>query len=117
MSLKLEDLQVPVIKKGQKVSCKPIKHLNKGVVVSCEEGAYLGIILAKEQKELERNGTDLSIGANLEVELLDPDLLVDNEGYYIVSVSKLLQYTAWDDYVAKSKTDEVITVVPTEANL
>ena len=117
MSLKLEDLKVPVIKKGQKVSCKPIKHLNKGVVVSCEEGAYLGIILAKEQKELERNGTDLSIGANLEVELLDPDLLVDNEGYYIVSVSKLLQYTAWDDYVAKSKTDEVITVVPTEANL
>ncbi len=117
MTLKLEDLQVPVIKKGQKVSCKVIKHLNKGVIVSCEEGAYLGIILSKEQKELERNGTDVSIGANLEVELLDPDLLTDKEGHYIVSVTKLLQYTAWDDYVAKTKTDEVITVVPTEANL
>jgi len=117
MNLNIENLQVPIVKKWQRASCKVIKHLNKGVVVSCEEGTYLGIILAKEQKELERNGTDLSIGAKLEVELLDPDLLVDKEGYYIVSVTKLLQYTTWDDYVEKAKKDEIIYVVPTEANL
>lgn len=117
MTVKLEDLQVPVIKKGQRVSCKVVKHLNKGVIVSCEEGSYLGIIPSKEQKELERNGTDISVWAKLEVELLDPDLLTDKEGYYIVSVTKLLQYTVWDDYVAKAKADEIITIVPTEANL
>ena len=117
MSFTLENLQVPVIRKAQKVTCKVVKHLNKGVVVSCEDGAYLGIILAKEQKDLERNGTDLSVGAKLEAELLDPTLLKDEEGYYIVSVTKLLQYTIWDEYIEKSKTDEIITVVPTEANL
>jgi len=117
MTFTLENLQVPVIKKTEKVACKVVKHLNKGVVVSCEDGSYLGIILAKESKDLERNGTDLSVGAKIEVELLDPNLLVDDEGYYIVSVTKLLQYTIWDEYIEKAKTDEIITVVPTEANL
>jgi small subunit ribosomal protein S1 len=117
MTFTLDNLQVPVIKKAQKVTCKVVKHLNKGVVVSCEDGAYLGIILAKEAKDLERNGTDLSVGAKLEAELLDPVLLRDDEGYYIVSVTKLLQYTIWDEYMEKAKNDEVITVVPTEANL
>ncbi len=116
MTFTLENLQVPVVKKQQKITCKVVKHLNKGVVVSCEDGAYLGIILAKEAKDLERNGTDLSAGAKLEAELLDPALLKDEEGYYIVSVTKLLQYTIWDEYIEKSKTDEIITVVPTEAN-
>lgn len=117
MSFTLKDLKVPVIRKWEKVSCRVIKHLNKGVVVSCEDGAYLGIILSKEQKSLERNWTDLSIGAKLEAELLDPNLLVDDEGYYIVSVTRLLQYTVWDEYIEKSKNDEIITIVPTEANL
>lgn len=117
MTFNLNDLQLPVIKKWQKVSCTVIKHLNKGVIVSCEEGSYLWIILSKEQKELERAWTDISIWAKLEVELLDPNLLCDSEWYYIVSVTKLLQYTVWDDYIAKSKTDEIITVIPTEANL
>lgn len=117
MTFKLEDLQVPVIKKGQKVSCKVVKHLNKGVVVSCEDGAYLGIILAKEAKDLERNGTDLTPGAKIEAELLDPNLLVDDEGYYIVSVTKLLQYSVWEEFLEKAKNDEVLTIVPTEANL
>ena len=116
MTFTLENLQVPVVKKQQKITCKVVKHLNKGVVVSCEDSAYLGIILAKEVKDLERNGTDLSIGAKLEAELLDPALLKDDEWYYIVSVTKLLQYTIWDEYIEKSKTDEIITVVPTEAN-
>lgn len=116
MTLTLTDLQVPVIRKWEKVSCTVIKHLNKGVVVSCENWSYLGIILAKEQKDLERNGTDLSVGAKLEAELLDPNLLVDDEWYYIVSVTRLLQYTIWDDYIEKAKTDEIIKVVPTEAN-
>lgn len=117
MSFNLDNLEVPVIKKGQRVSCTVIKHLNRGVIVSCENGAYLGIILSKEQKELQRNWTDVSIWVNLEVELLDPNLLLDKEWCYIVSVTKLLQYTAWDDYVEKVKTDEIITVTPTEANL
>jgi len=116
MTLTLTDLQVPVIRKWEKVSCTVIKHLNKGVIVSCENWSYLGVILAKEQKDLERNGTDLSVGAKLEAELLDPNLLVDDEWYYIVSVTRLLQYTIWDDYIEKAKTDEIIKVVPTEAN-
>jgi len=117
MTFTLENLKMPVIKRWEKVSCKVIKHLNKGVVVSCEDGAYLGIILSKEQKSLERSGTDLSIWAKLEAELLDPNLLVDEEWYYIVSVTRLLQYTVWDDYIEKSKNDEIITIIPTEANL
>ncbi len=117
MTFTLENLQVPVIKKWQKVSCKVVKHLNKGVVVSCEDGAYLGIILAKEAKDLERNGTDLTPGAKIEAELLDPNLLVDDEGYYIVSVTKLLQYSVWEEFLEKAKNDDVITIVPTEANL
>ena len=117
MGITLKDLKMPIIRKWEKVSCKVLKHLNKGVVVSCEDGAYLGIILSKEQKSLERNWTDLSVGAKLEAELLDPNLLVDDEGYYIVSVTRLLQYTVWDDYIEKSKNDEIITIVPTEANL
>ena len=117
MTFTLDNLQVPVIKKWQKVSCKVIRHLNKWVVVSCEDGAYAGIILAKEQKDLERNWTDLSIWVKIEAELLDPNLLIDDEWYYIVSVTKLLQYTVWDELMEKVKQDEVITVVPTEANL
>ncbi len=117
MSFTLENLQVPFVKKWQKVTCKVVKHLNKGVVVSCEDGSYLGIILAKEVKDLEKNWTDLAIWAKIEAELLDPNLLVDDEWYYIVSVTKLLQYSIWEDFLAKVKQDEVMTVIPTEANL
>lgn len=77
----------------------------------------MGIILSKEVKDLERNGYDLSIGTKVELELLDPVDLVDQEWYYIVSITKLLQYSIWDEYVQKAKNDEIITVVPTEANL
>jgi len=117
MTFTLDNLEVPSIKKAQKVSCTVVKHLNKGVVVSCENGAFLWIILAKEAKDLERNGTDLNPGAKIEAELLDPNLLVDDEWYYIVSVTKLLQYSIWDEFLEKAKKDEVITIVPTEANL
>jgi len=29
----------------------------------------------------------------------------------------LLQYSIWDEFLEKAKKDEVITIVPTEANL
>jgi len=41
MTFTLDNLEVPSIKKAQKVSCTVVKHLNKGVVVSCENGAFL----------------------------------------------------------------------------
>jgi len=115
--MNLKDLSVPKIKKLERINGIVIKHLNKGIVVSCEEGAYLGIILSKEAKDLERNGYDLSVGATVEAELLDPRMLVDEEWYYIISITKLLQYSVWDDYMKKAETDEIMTVIPTEANL
>ena len=117
MTFTLDNLDVPSIKKGKKVSWVVVKQLDKGVVVSCENDAFLWIILAKEAKDLERSGTDLTPGAKIEAELLDPDLLIDDEGYYIISVTKLLQYSIWDEFLEKAKKDEIITIVPTEANL
>jgi hypothetical protein len=34
-----------------------------------------------------------------------------------VSVTKLMQYSIWEELLEKAKNDEVITIVPTEANL
>ena len=43
--------------------------------------------------------------------------LAKEDGYYIVSVTKLLQYDLWKSIIKKYEDDEVITVCPTEANL
>jgi hypothetical protein len=39
------------------------------------------------------------------------------DGYYIVSVTKLLQYDVRKSILVKFEKDEVIKVTPTEANL
>jgi len=72
--------------------------------------------LPKEVKELERNAVNLSVGTLLEAELIDTDIR-DDEGYYVISISKLLQYDKWQELVEAYKNDKVITVIPMEANL
>jgi hypothetical protein len=45
--------------------------------VDCAGGIFTGIILSKEVKDLERNGYDLSIGKELEAEIMDTDTRSD----------------------------------------
>lgn len=52
----------------------------------------------------------------MEAEVLGTDVVTD-EGYYVISISRLLQQDAWKKVMAQKERDEVITVVPTEANL
>lgn len=72
--------------------------------------------MPKEVRELEKWWLDLAIGTTLEVEILSTDVLHE-EGYYIVSVTRLLQHDIWKSVHAKFESDELVTVVPTEANL
>lgn len=48
--------------------------------------------------------------------MLGTDVVTD-EGYYVISISRLLQQDAWKKVMAQKERDEVITVIPTEANL
>ena len=52
----------------------------------------------------------------IELEIINPAIRHE-DGYYIVSVTKLLQYDLWKSIIKKYEDDEVITVCPTEANL
>ena len=52
----------------------------------------------------------------MEAEVLGTDVVTD-EGYYVISISRLLQQDAWKKVMAQKERDEVITVIPTEANL
>lgn len=74
------------------------------------------MILAKEVKDLERNNYDLSIGQDLEAELLGGDVMTD-EGYWVISISRLKQKDILKKIMEQKENDEIITVVPTEANL
>lgn len=107
---------LPAIRTGVKVQWVVIKKVDAWVLVDCAWGIFTGIILSKEVKDLERNGYDLSIGKELEAEIMDTDTRSD-EGYFIISIAKLIQYDVWKNIAAKSKEDDIITVVPTEANL
>ncbi len=107
---------VPAIRTGLKVQGIVIKKVDAGVLVDCAGGVFTGIILSKEVKDLERNGYDLSIGKELEAEIMDTDTRSD-EWYFIISIAKLIQYDVWKNISAKFKEDDIITVIPTEANL
>jgi ribosomal protein S1 len=72
--------------------------------------------LSKEVKELERSTYDLSPGREIELEVVNTNVRHE-DGYYIVSVTKLLQYDVRKSILAKFEKDEIIKVVPTEANL
>jgi hypothetical protein len=39
------------------------------------------------------------------------------QGYFVISISKLLQIDVRKNVIAKSLSGEIMTVVPTEANL
>lgn len=110
------DMEIPVIKSGAKVKGTVLKEIEQGVLVSCAGGAFTGIILSKEVKDLRRNNYDLSVGKELEAEIMNTDIRSD-EGYFVISISKLIQYDVWKNITAKFKEDDIITVVPTEANL
>lgn len=110
------EMNIPVIKSGAKVKGNVLKEIEQGVLVSCADGAFTGIILSKEVKDLRRNSYDLSVGKELEAEIMNTDIRSD-EGYFVISISKLIQYDVWKNITAKFKEDDIITVVPTEANL
>ena len=55
-------------------------------------------------------------GREIELEIVNTAIRHE-DGYYIVSVTKLLQYDLWKSIIKKYEDDEVITVCPTEANL
>lgn len=119
MAKKSEDqlLQnVPVLKEGQKLKGVVVKKIDTGVLVDCADGAITAIILQKEMRDLLRGWVDLSVGASVEAELINPTIR-HKEGYYIISVTKLLQIDVWKNILSKIETNEIFTVVPTEANL
>ncbi len=113
---KASQFTVPVIKEGQKVKGTILKEIENGVLVNCENGAFTGVILSKEAKELKRSQFNLDPSTELELEIINPSVRHE-DGYYIVSVTRLLQYDVWKSVIAKFEKDEIITVVPTEANL
>ena len=115
-AVKASQYTVPTIKEGQKVKGTILKEIENGVLVNCENGAFTGVILSKEAKELKRSQFNLDPSTELELEIINPSVRHE-DGYYIVSVTRLLQYDVWKSVIAKFENDEIITVVPTEANL
>lgn len=107
---------IPVIKEGQKVKWVVLKTIENGVLVDCDNNAFTWVILSKEVKELERSGYDLDPGREIELEIVNTNIRHE-DGHYIVSITKLLQYDIWKSIIKKFEADDVITVVPTEANL
>jgi len=107
---------VPVIKEGVKVKGTILKRIDNGVLVDCLDGVFTGVILSKEVKELERSKFVMLPGTQVEVEIINPDMRHE-DGYYVISITKLLQEATWETLITQSNTEEVITVTPTEANL
>ena len=52
----------------------------------------------------------------IELEIVNTNIRHE-DGHYIVSITKLLQYDVWKSIMKKFEADDVITVIPTEANL
>jgi len=110
------EIKIPLIKEWNKVKGTILKEIENGVLVDCADGAFTWIILSKEVKELKRSHYDLVPGREIELEIVNPAIRHE-DGYYIVSVTKLLQYDVWKSILGKFEKDEIITVIPTEANL
>lgn len=111
-----EGLHLPRIVAGNTVEGIVRKKIDNGVLVDCADGLFTAVILQKEVKDLERNGVDLSPGAIIEAEIIDTSIR-HKHGYYIISISKLLQVDVWNTIVDKAAKNEILKVVPTEANL
>ena len=109
-------IMLPRVRTWAVVQGKVIKRGDYGVLVDCHEGAFTWLILAKEVKNLERGEYNLIAWEELEAELLGGDVQTD-EGYYVISISKLKQKDVWKKIMAQKERDEIFSVVPTEANL
>ncbi len=109
-------ITIPVIKEWQKVKGVVLKKIENGILVDCDNHAFTGVILSKEVKELEKSGYELDPGREIELEIVNTNIRHE-DGHYIVSITKLLQYDVWKSIMKKFEADDVITVIPTEANL
>lgn len=117
MATKTDDQALfPILKEWEKLEGVVVKKVETGVLVDCANGAITAIILQKEVRDLLRGGVDLSEGASIEAELINPNIR-HKEWYYIISVIKLLQVDVRKNIMSKIDSNEVFTVVPTEANL
>jgi len=109
-------ISIPTIKEGKRTKGVILKEIENGVLIDCADGAFTWIILSKEVKELKRWNYDLAPGREIELEVVNTNIRHE-DGYYIVSVTKLLQFDIRKSILTKFEKDEVIKVVPTEANL
>jgi len=114
--LRSGQIVMPVIKEWQKVKGVVLKAIENGILVDCDNNAFTWVILSKEVKELERSGYDLDPGREIELEIVNTNIRHE-DWHYIVSITKLLQYDVWKSIMKKFEADDVITVIPTEANL
>jgi len=114
--LRSGQIVVPMIKEWHKVKGIVLKEIENWILVDCHNNAFTWVILSKEVKELERSGYDLDPGREIELEIVNTNIRHE-DGHYIVSITKLLQYDVWKSIIKKFEADDVITVVPTEANL
>lgn len=114
--LRSGQIVMPIIKEWHKVKGTVLKVIENGILVDCDNNAFTGIILSKEVKELERSGYDLDPGREIELEIVNTNIRHE-DGHYIVSITKLLQYDVWKSIIKKFEADDIITVIPTEANL
>lgn len=109
-------LYVPSLVEWEKVQWVILTKNEKWILISCSEWSFVWVIIPKEAKDLERNSVDLSSGREVEVEIVSTEI-IHEEWYYIVSITRLLQHDVWKNISEKSQSQEIITVVPTEANL
>jgi len=114
--LRSGQIVMPVIKEWQKIKGTVLKRIENGILVDCDNHAFTGVILSKEVKELERSGYELDPGREIELEIVNTAIRHE-DWHYIVSITKLLQYDVWKSIMKKFEADDVITVIPTEANL
>jgi len=110
------DIEIPTLKEWKKIKWVVLKKIANGILIDCNNAAFTGIILSKEVKELERSNYELNPGQEVEVEVVNT-FLRHEDGHYIVSITKLLQYDIRQSVLKKFDEDDVMTVVPTEANL
>lgn len=114
--LRSGQITMPVIKEWQKVKGVVLKKIENGILIDCDNNAFTWVILSKEIKELERSWYELDPGREIELEIVNTNIRHE-DGHYIVSITKLLQYDVWKSIMKKFEADDVITVIPTEANL
>jgi len=108
--------EVPRLREGNKIRWVVLKKIDNWVLIECSNGTFTWVLLSKEVKELERSNYDLTPGQEVEVEVVNT-FLRHEDGHYIVSITKLLQYDIRQSVIKKFEEDDVMTVVPTEANL